>query len=182
MERENDDGNSAFDEFVGRRYAGFLRTAYLLTGDRGLAEDLVQTALFKTYKRWSSLRDQADPTAYVRRAMVTTQTSWMRRRSSGEQVVEIPDGKGGVEDPSTADRLHMRLALGELPPRMRAVVVLRFYEDLSEAETARLLGCSVGTVKTQTSRGLDRLRTVLGTDDAVVHTPRTPTLTRKETS
>jgi RNA polymerase sigma-70 factor (sigma-E family) len=171
-DRDDDDGGragpaagQAFDEFVTRRYPGLLRTAYLLTGDRGLAEDLVQTALFSTFKRWHTLRDQTDPGAYVRKVMVTTQTSWMRRKASGEHVVDVPPDRPGDEGTSTAERLVLWQALGQLPARMRAVVVLRFYEDLTEAETATVLGCSVGTVKSQTSRGLDRLRDLFAADD-----------------
>lgn len=160
MDDERDD---AFDAFVVRRYGALLRTAHLLTGDRGLAEDLLQTALLQTYRRWDGLVDQEDPVGYVRRVLVTTQTSWARRFSFREQVVAAtPDT--WREDTGPADRLDLWAALGALPARMRAVLVLRFYEDLSEAATAEVLGCSVGTVKSQTSRGLARLRAHLPAD------------------
>jgi RNA polymerase sigma-70 factor (sigma-E family) len=136
-----------------------LRTAYLLTGDHGHAEDLVQTALLKTYRHWERVSGRGDPTAYVRRVLVTTQTSWLRRSSSTEQVISaVPDR---AADPRYEPDEELLRALRLLPPRMRAVVVLRFYEDLSEAATAELLGCSAGTVKTQTSRAMARLRELL---------------------
>lgn len=152
------EGHQAFDEFVTRRHASLLRTAYLLTGNRGSAENLLQTALFETFRRWNRLRDRNDPTAYVRRAMVNTQTSWGRRRASKELTFAVPPDREQITDGHPAERLHMWQTLLGLPPRMRAVLVLRFYEDMTEAETARVLGCSVGTVKSQTARGLARLR------------------------
>src|SRR3954454_1712318 len=147
-----------------------MRTALLLTGDRGRAEDLVQTALFETYRRWPRLRDRADPVGYARKALVTTHLNWIRRRSWHEpalgEIVDISqamaaaDGVGRV-----AERLRIRAQLWALPPRIRAVVVLRFFEDLSERDTAELLGCSAGTVTSQTARGLSRLREQLGDDE-----------------
>ncbi len=119
-----------------------MRTAFLLTGDLGLAEDLPQTARFQT----------------CRRVMVSTQTSWARRLSHRELILESPSERDLLDDNSLTDRLSMWQALGTLRPRMRAVLVLRFYEDLSEVETARLLGCSIGTVKTHQSRALRTLR------------------------
>lgn len=150
---ERPDG--AFTEFVGKHQPGLLRTAYLLTGDHASAEDLLQTALLKTYTHWHRVEE---PAAYTRRVLVTTHTSWLRRLSSTERPMrELPDRP--VEPEPYEDRKDVMFrALRTLPPRMRAAVVLRYYEDLSEAGTARLMGCSVGTVKTQTSRGLARLR------------------------
>ncbi|SDN83236.1 RNA polymerase sigma-70 factor, sigma-E family [Klenkia soli] len=159
-----DELDAEFDAFVRRRYGGLLRTAHLLTGDRALAEDLLQTALLETYRRWDRLADREDPVGYVRRVLVTTQTGWARRFSSREQVLAFPPDSWR-EDAGPADRLDLWVALRQLPPRMRAVLVLRFYEDLSEAATAEVLRCSVGTVKSQTSRGLARLRTRLPADD-----------------
>lgn len=150
----------AFDAFVVRRYSGLVRFGYVLTGNRSGAEDLVQAALFRTYLRWNRLRDPEDPTAYVRRAMVNAHVSWTRRSSSHEQLfAELPEHEAA--ESHDVEPLQMWRDLATLPPRMRAVLVLRFYEDLSEAETARILGCSVGTVKSQTSRGLARLRAAL---------------------
>ncbi|MEU2348034.1 SigE family RNA polymerase sigma factor [Modestobacter sp. NPDC049651] len=154
--RLDDDG---FRRFVVAQRQSLLRTAYLLAGDHGHAEDLVQTALLKTYRHWARVTAKGDPTAYVRRALVNEHTSWRRRLSSTEQVVEtLPD----VAAAAVPDRdEEMVRALRELPPRMRAVVVLRYLEDRSEAQTAELLGCSVGTVKTQSSRAMARLRELL---------------------
>ncbi|HYO37621.1 MAG TPA: SigE family RNA polymerase sigma factor [Geodermatophilus sp.] len=151
---------AGFRDFVTRQRSALLRTAYLLTGDHGEAEDLVQTALLKTYRHWARVAGRGDPSAYVRRVLVTTATSWRRRMSSTEQVVEaVPDR--GYDDPHHERSAAVVQALRDLPPRMRAVVVLRYHEDHSEAVTAELLGCSVGTVKAQASRGLSRLRAAL---------------------
>ena len=145
----------AFREFVVARSPGLLRTAYLLTHDEGLAEDLLQTALTKAWFAWGRLND--DPLRYVRRILVTTAVSWRRRRWVGEQpVARLPETAGRLVDSSTGQDLWA--AIGRLSPRQRAVVVLRYYEDLSEAETAELLGCSVGTVKSQCARALAKLR------------------------
>lgn len=154
-----EDGDAAFRQFVLDQRRSLLRTAYLLTGDHGHAEDLVQLALLKTHRHWARVSGRGDPTAYVRRVLVTSHTSWRRRLSSTEQVLEtMPDRPA---DPHEERDEEMIRALRALPPRMRAVVVLRFYEDRSEAQTAELLGCSVGTVKTQSSRAMTRLRELL---------------------
>jgi len=153
---------AGFEDFVSREQPALLRLAVLLAGDRGHAEDLVQTALLKTYRHWGRITRSGDPTAYVRRVLVTTHTSWRRRLSTTEQVMEtLPDRV----DPAVApeDDEELRTALRTLPPRMRAAVVLRFYADLSELQTAQLMGCSVSTVNTQTARGLTRLRSLLAT-------------------
>lgn len=153
-----------FREFVEVRYTDLLRTAYLLTGSRDAAEDLVQSALLTTMRHWRGI---AEPMAYVRRVMVNQRTSLWRRVGSREVLTDVlperatPDGAAG-----RADRDELLAALNRLPVRMRAVLVLRYWEDLGEEETARLLGCSVGTVKSQASRGLDRLRDVLGRSGA----------------
>lgn len=147
-----------FRDFVASRSPALTRTAYLLTGDWQRAEDLLQTALLHCYRRWSSLDD---PEAYVKRTMVTTVTGWRRRRWVGEvPTAVLPDRATGRDAPGEADaRLDLLRLLADLGPRQRAVIVLRFYEDMSEAEAAALLGCAVGTVKSQTARALDRLRT-----------------------
>jgi RNA polymerase sigma-70 factor (sigma-E family) len=152
------DGRQGFEEFVAARYAALLRTAYLLTQDRGLAEDLVQTALAKCWLGWKRIRYD-DPGPYVHRVLVNTYTAWWRRRWNSEYPTEdLPQGGGPVSHHAVDERVDLADALRRLPRRMRAVVVLRFYEDLSEAETARILGCSAGTVKSQTSRALAKLR------------------------
>lgn len=154
---ERSDG--AFTQFVRSHQTGLLRTAYLLTGDHAAAEDLLQNALLKTYTHWTRVDE---PAAYTRRVLVTAHTSWLRRLSSTERPMsELPDRPAAVTEPYDERRDDVMKALATLPPRMRAAVVLRHYEDLSEAETAQVMGCSVGTVKTQTFRGLARLRGLL---------------------
>jgi RNA polymerase sigma-70 factor (sigma-E family) len=155
-------GNGAgFEDFVSREQPALLRLAVLLTGDRGHAEDLVQTALLKTYRHWGRITCHGEPTAYVRRVVVTTHTSWRRRLSSAEQVMEtLPDRTDPMDVPD--DDEELRAALRSLPPRMRTAVVLRFYADLSEQQAAEAMGCSPSTVNTQTARGLARLRSALG--------------------
>jgi RNA polymerase sigma-70 factor (sigma-E family) len=146
-----------FRAFVVACSPSLLRTAYLLTHDQAYAEDLLQTALTKAWFAWERLND--DPRAYVRRVLVTTSVSWRRRRWSREVPTEKlpePPLTGTVDDRAPGQDLWA--ALGRLPARQRAVVVLRFYEDLSVAETAQLLGCSVGTVKSQCSKALASLR------------------------
>ena len=149
-----------FRVFVQQWWAPFVRTAYLLTGDRGHAEDLVQSALEKTHRKWGRVRTMAAPEAYVRRAVINTAVSWRRRRRVTE--VTLLPGDTDAASPDEFRRVDQRqqvvAALRQLPPRMRAALVLRYFEDLSEADVARALGCSVGTVKSQLSRGLDRLR------------------------
>ncbi|MFL6096967.1 MAG: SigE family RNA polymerase sigma factor [Blastococcus sp.] len=153
---------AAFEAFVAARSHDLLRTALLLTGDRGHAEDLLQTALVKAYRRWGRI-DGEDPYPYVRRTLVTTGASWRRLRVT-QEIVSLPAHDAATPDPTeaVAERDRMATALAALPARMRAVLVLRYTEDLSEAATAELLGCSVHTVRSQTVRGLARLRTVLG--------------------
>ena len=151
-------GREAFRAYVVGRSPALLRTAYLLTGNRSDAEDLLQTALAKTYLAWDRIRDREAVDAYVRRVLVTTQTSFWRRRRPESLYDEVPDVPG--RDRHADHDLHDALwsALGRLGRKQRAVVVLRYYEDLSEADTARVLGVSVGTVKSTTSRALALLR------------------------
>jgi RNA polymerase sigma-70 factor (sigma-E family) len=151
-----------FSEFVQVAWPGLVRTAYLLLGDRGLAEDLAQTALAKTYAAWPKVRDVQAAPGYARTTLVNTAASWFRRRSWRNELPteSLPEGAANDLDPSL--RPSVVAALGQLPPRQRAVIVLRFYEDLSVADTARALGCSDGTVKSQTSHALAKLRVLLG--------------------
>ncbi|MDR7254468.1 RNA polymerase sigma-70 factor (sigma-E family) [Nocardioides sp. BE266] len=154
---------AAFAEFVAARSASLHRTAYLLVGDRGLAQDLLQEALTKTYVAWPRLRDPGSAEAYTRKALTTTAITWYRRRSWGERPIDtVPDhaADGLADDVATRDLLWQ--ALQSLPPRQRAAIVLRYYEDLTEAQTADVMGCAVGTVKSQVSAGLRSLRTRLG--------------------
>ena len=152
--------DAGFRAFVVAHRSALLRTAYMLTGDRGHAEDLVQTALLKACRHWPRVTERGDPSAYVRRVLVTTAISWRRRMLTTEQVIDVVPERAHHDQHAERSDEVMR-ALRALPPRMRAVVVLRFYEDRSEAQTAELLGCSVGTVKTQASRAMARLRLAL---------------------
>jgi RNA polymerase sigma-70 factor (sigma-E family) len=150
-------GRISFDAFVLGRTDRLLRTAYLLTRDHALAEDLLQTALTKAWTAWR--RIEADPEPYVRKIMVNTYATWWRRKWTGERPTEVlPEIAGANELDTHAERRDLWAALGRLPRRQRATVVLRYYEGLSEAETADVLGCTVGTVKSATSRALARLR------------------------
>ncbi|MBB5872445.1 RNA polymerase sigma-70 factor (sigma-E family) [Allocatelliglobosispora scoriae] len=152
-----------FREFVEVRYTELLRTAFLLTGRIEAAEDLVQSSLLNAMGRWSSIDE---PMAYLRRAMVNQRTSIWRRFGSRELLVgSVPDRARPDEAGLRAERDELVAALRRLPPKMRAVLVLRYWEDLSEAETAEIIGVSVGTVKSQASRGLARLREALGAAD-----------------
>jgi RNA polymerase sigma-70 factor (sigma-E family) len=156
--------DGGFAAFVRRRGPHHLRTAVLLTGDWHAAEDLVQTCLAELYRVWHRLDTGVDPDAYLRRMLVNTQRSWWRARWRQEAPVEVvPDraiGGDGQERHALADTV--RRALAALPARQRAALVLRYFEDLPEADVADLLGCSVGSVKTHTSRGIRRLRELLG--------------------
>lgn len=136
-----------------------LRTACLLTGNKADAEDLLQAALAKTYLAWCRIEDFGSLDGYVRRAMVNTHISWWRRRRLEEYPTdELPDQP--VTDHVGDSELHDSLsrALRRLPERMRAAVVLRYYEDMSEAEIAGVLGVSLGTVKSTVSRAVAKLR------------------------
>ena len=156
----DDRARDEFRSYVVGRSAALLRTAYLLTGDRADAEDLLQTALAKTFLAWDRIREREALDGYVRRVMVNTQTSWWRRRRVDERptdaLPEAGDGRDATADLDLHDALWT--ALARLPKRQRAMVVLRYYEDLSEAETAEVMGVSVGTVKSTTSRALAKLR------------------------
>jgi RNA polymerase sigma-70 factor (sigma-E family) len=153
-----------FREFVLARTPALLGTAYALTGDRGLAEDLLQVALLKTYRHWNRVRQFEHADGYVRRVMANQRISWWRRRRVAESDRPVPDSAGPGQ-PGPEERDELWRALQQLPPRTRAVLVLRYWEDLSEADTARTLGCSTGTVKSLASRGLARLRVVLATGE-----------------
>ena len=158
---------SAFSEFVAARSAALFRTAYLILGDHQLAQDLVQEALVKTYVAWPRIREPHKAEAYTRRTIVTTAISWRRRRSFHERPTDtLPESHEPDQVDVLAAHDAMWSQLGTLPPRMRAAIVLRYYEDLSEARTAELMGCSVGTVKSQVSTGLARLRAQAGLDMA----------------
>ena len=146
-----------FEEFVVTRSPALLRTAYLLVRDLQLAEDLVQTSLTKAWFAWK--RVNGDPEPYVRRILVTTSVSWWRKRWTHETPTAIiPEPTMPERHDWPPDGGEVWAALGRLPRRQRAVVVLRFVEDRTETETADLLGCSVGTVKSQCFKALAKLR------------------------
>lgn len=149
-----------FRDFVAARSAALVRSATFLTGDEALAQDLVQAALAKTWLRWPRVVRQDAPEAYVRRVMVSTFLTWNRLRWRHEQPLsDMPDRISGHDDFSEADlRACVRAAIRGLPPRQRAVVVLRYLDDLTETQAASALGCSVGTVKSQTAKALTTLR------------------------
>ncbi|UAL32031.1 SigE family RNA polymerase sigma factor [Nocardioides rotundus] len=153
--------DAEFTEFVHAAWPGLYRTAYLLLGDRGLAEDLVQTSLTKTYAAWPRVRDVTTAPAYARRTLVNTAYGMFRRRSwRREQPTEHLPETAHETDPT--HRPAIVDALRQLPPRQRAVIVLRYFDDLTVADTAQALDVSEGTVKSQTSDALARLRTLLG--------------------
>jgi RNA polymerase sigma-70 factor (sigma-E family) len=160
---------SAFAVLVEARSTALLRLAFAVVGDYQLAQDLLQEALVKVYVAWPRLRDGSAAEAYVRRTIVTTAISWRRRPSFHEPPVEIlPDHEHGDETDRLATRGVLWQQVCGLPPRQRTALVLRYYEDLSEAETAALMGCSVGTVKSQVSTALDKLRERVGLDSGVL--------------
>jgi RNA polymerase sigma-70 factor (sigma-E family) len=145
-----------FEDFVVARSPALLRTAYLLVGDAQLAEDLLQTSLTKAWFSWK--RIDGNPEPYVRRILVTTSVSWWRKRWTHERPTASIVEPAAPRDEWPVRGGEVWAALGRLPRRQRAVVVLRYVEDHTEVETAHLLGCSVGTVKSQCHRALSKLR------------------------
>ncbi|MFG1927068.1 SigE family RNA polymerase sigma factor [Cryptosporangium sp. NPDC048952] len=151
------DGES-FDSYVAAEGAALLRFAHVLTGDHHLAEDLVQEALVKAHRRWNRV-DR--PGAYVKKAVLRQYLSWRRCRSSGERPTDVSlEGKSTQADVAeqVTDRHALRALLATLPRQQRAVLVLRFFEDLDDATIADLIGCSTTTVRAHASKGLSRLR------------------------
>ena len=158
----------AYTDFVRARYGELFRFAYVLCGDEHRAADLVQDALERTALAWRRVHDQDDPERYVRRVLVNLNVSRFRRLRRERLVAEPPE-RVHLDRPPADD--EMWSLLGTLPPRQRTVVVLRFYEDMSEAQIAAALGCSIGTVKSNSSRALAKLRAALAV-------PATETVTR----
>jgi RNA polymerase sigma-70 factor (sigma-E family) len=158
-ESRTGDDDAAFREYVLARGTALLRMAIMLTGNRADAEDLVQAALAKTYLAWGKINDRAALDAYVRRAMVNTHISWWRRRKLEEfPTDELPD-RAVADHAGESDLAEVvRRALDRLPQRMRAAVMLRYFEDMTEPEIAAALGISLGTVKSTVSRAVARLR------------------------
>ena len=159
--RDDEDGFASFAVVAAPRLG---RTARLLTADRHLAEDLVQSTLLAVYLRWHRVAVMDAPHAYAQRVLYTTFCSWRGRRWSAERPTAVlPEPPAPDGDPAEREgHGAVEAALARLPRRQRAVVVARFYDDLSVEQTADLLGCTTGTVKTHTSRALAALRAVLG--------------------
>ncbi|MFE3718089.1 SigE family RNA polymerase sigma factor [Streptomyces cyaneofuscatus] len=153
---------ASFSSYVRARGPVLLRTARSLTANPCDAEDLLQTALAKTYVAWERIEDHRALDGYVRRALLNTRTSqWRKRKVDEFACEELPEqGGAAAPDPAEQQSLHdaMWRAVLKLPDRQRAMVVLRYYEDLSEAQTAEVLGVSIGTVKSAVSRALGKLR------------------------
>ena len=158
-----DQADADFGDFVRSRTHSLLRSAYLLTGDQHLAEDLVQEALARTHRAWGRLERAGNAEAYARKVMYHAQVSFWRRPKVAESLPgDLPDRSDGRDSSdASAQRVVLQQALLKLSPKQRAVIALRFFEDHSEAEAAELLGVSVNTVKTQCARGLAKLRTLL---------------------
>ena len=150
----------SIEDFIDRNSRLLLRSAWLLTGNWASAEDLVQTSLLQSWLHWDEIKADT-PDFYVRRVLMNTFLSGQRRRWNRERpMADLPDRPGADELTSSELRQVIWRALSGLPARQRAVVVLRYFNDLSEAQTAQAMGCSVGTVKSQTSRALARLRSI----------------------
>ena len=154
------EAHADFDEFVSARWVRLYRLAYLLTTDEAAAEDLLQTAMERTFARWPQVARMASPEAYVRRLMVNTMISDRRRPARSREWLRavLPDRPVPPEDGRVVDHLLLWPLVCALPERQRAVVVLRYYEDLSERETAEVLGCAAGTVKSQAHDAMESLR------------------------
>ena len=169
-----------FAEFVHARSPALQRAAYLMVGDVGLAQDLVQEALTKTYIAWPRLREKRAAEAYARKAVTTTAISWFRRKAwNGERTVEhLPEGTDADHADAVAEQDALWAALLELPIRQRTAIVLRYYEDLTESQAAAAMGCAVGTVKSQVSAGMAKLRDRLGDAPDLLPTLETLTVTR----
>lgn len=160
MARADELRDAEFTEYLSARQPRLLRTAYLLTGDRASAEDLLQNSLAKLYLSWDRISRRESVDGYLRRIMVNEHNSLWRRPWKRREVVvdQVPDRLATTDEYDDGAGAQLWNFVQTLPRRQRAVIVLRYYEELSEAETAELLGCSVGTVKSQASRALAALR------------------------
>jgi RNA polymerase sigma-70 factor (sigma-E family) len=152
----SDARTSDFADWVASRQHRLVRTAYLMTGDLHRAEDLAQEALIKVGARWERLRD-GNPDAYIRTVLYRDNVSWWRRRRRESPVAQVRDVATSRHDDETERGIVLRNALAGLTAKQRAVLVLRYFDDLSERETAEILGVSVGTVKSQTNAALRRI-------------------------
>ncbi|GII04718.1 SigE family RNA polymerase sigma factor [Planobispora takensis] len=163
-----EEDEAAFDEFLAARSTALLRTAILVCGaSQHDAEDLVQNALEKVYRHWSRIRHD-NPESYARRVVVNAAISAARRRRVIQEITFARPPDTPAASPDVELREELVEELRRLPARMRAVLVLRYWEDLSENETAALMGCSAGTVKSQAARGLARIRERMGPREGVL--------------
>jgi RNA polymerase sigma-70 factor (ECF subfamily) len=168
----NETRETQFRDFVSARSGALLRVAYLLCGDLSLAEDLLQTTLTRTYLAWRRLGSIDSLEAYSRRVLFNTATSWWRRRWRGERPTQVlPEQPVSDQTDNLVERDAVWRLLSTLPTRQRAVIVLRYYEDLSEADIATELGLSVGTVKSHASRALATLRERMAGDPEIRRKP-----------
>lgn len=160
--------DESYVAFVTARWSTLYRTSYLLTGDRFRAEDLLQAALLKTYSSWRRVVRTSAPEAYVRKILVNTLISDQRRKSVRNEVAraDVVAPTGAAFEDDVTERSLLWSHLRGLPPRQRAVVVLRYYEDMTERQIAEALGCSTGTVKSQASDALRSLRRTLSASDS----------------
>jgi RNA polymerase sigma-70 factor (sigma-E family) len=152
------DGDEEFSAFAASRWPGLVRLAFGLTGDRWTAEDLAQTALARAYVAWRRVSRADDPDAYLRRILVNASHHRFRRRRVTEQHGDPPETPVDGHADLVGERAALLAALQQLPPRQRAVIVLRYWEDLTDVQIAAALGCSPGTVRSQLSRALAKLR------------------------
>jgi len=153
--------DTEFGDFMSARWPGLVRLGYGLTGDRQAAEDLAQAALARAYAAWPRVRRADDPDAYVRRILLNVNRSRLRPRRFTEQLTADPPDHGTPDRASARDdRSALMAAMAALPAGQRAVVVLRYWLDLTEPQVAAALGCSVGNVKSQAARGLAKLRLI----------------------
>jgi len=168
-----DRAQAEFSEFMQGRWASLVRFGYGLTGDQGLAEDLAQTALAKAYASWSRVRRAGDPDAYVRKIMLNANHSRFRKRRVAESLAGLAPDRGTPAPAATGDdHATLMAALRGLPRGQREVVLLRYWMDMTDAEVATALGCSVGNVKSQASRALAKLRSSGALADGVNHEHR----------
>lgn len=162
-------GSGGFEEWVLATAPRMRRLAFLLTGDLDTAPDLLQSAYAKVLPRWDRVSTMGSPEAYLYRVMVNLRTSWWRRHRNREYAVEeVPETARSMHDADVAiESLSLLVALKEMPEKQRVTVVLRYYCDLSETQTAEAMHCSLGTVKSNASRGLAHLRRVLAADNEI---------------
>jgi RNA polymerase sigma-70 factor (sigma-E family) len=160
-----------FEEYVAARLSALLRYAVMLTGDPHLAEDIVQDTMVRAYGRWRRVQAADHPDRYVKRMVTNAYLAWRRGPWFRRAVpfAEAPDGVVRDDSESSALRHEMWARLGQLAPRQRAAIVLRYYEDLPDAEIAEILGCAVGTVRSQISRALESLRRAMALTNGAGH-------------